>query len=238
MSLTATDVHVGYDGRRVLDGVSISVAAGRTMGLMGPSGSGKTTLARTLAGLLRPDAGSVTLDGAPVETRRGRMTGRVTMLFQSPRRSISPRQRLGEVIAEPLRTRGLGGADRAATVQARAREVGLTSDLLGRLPDEVSDGQLQRAALARTLATDPAYLICDEATSMLDALTTASLVSVLRRRAEGGLGLLVVSHDGELLDAWADDKVTLTTIGSRHRPLSIAGGADVSVPWSPHGHAR
>lgn len=212
MSLTATEVHVGYDGRRILEGVSISVPPGRTTGLMGPSGSGKTTLARTLAGLLRPDAGSVTLDGAPVETRRGRMTGRVTMLFQSPRRSISPRQRLGDVIAEPLRTRGLGGTDRAATVQVRAREVGLTNDLLGRLPDEVSDGQLQRAALARTLATDPAYLICDEATSMLDALTTASLVSVLRRRAERGLGVLVVSHDGELLDAWADEKVTLTTL--------------------------
>lgn len=202
MTLVAEQVVVAHDGRRVLDGVSITVEPGQTVGLRGPSGVGKSTLARALCGLLPVQSGSISCDGAP-PGRRGRMDGRVGMLFQSPRRSCSPRMRLGELIAEPLRTR-----DRAR-VRALAREAGLTDDLLGRLPAEVSDGQLQRAALARALAAEPRYLICDEATAMLDALTTASVVQVLRRRADEGLGVLAISHDAELLSAWADHVVEL-----------------------------
>lgn len=210
--LVAQGVRVSFDGRVVLDGVSLSLPRGRTIGLVGPSGVGKSTLARVLAGLLVPEAGTVTDDGDPVVTRRGRMSNRVSMLFQSPRRSCNPQQRLGELIAEPLRyrTRGVPRSAHAARVAEVAAEVGLTADLLGRLPAEVSDGQLQRAALARALVTDPAYLICDEATAMLDAITTASIVAVLRRRAEAGLGVLAISHDRELLDAWADDIVELS----------------------------
>ncbi|MDO5683240.1 MAG: ATP-binding cassette domain-containing protein [Propionibacteriaceae bacterium] len=212
--LVAQGVRVSFDGRIVLDGVSMSLPRGRTMGLVGPSGIGKSTLARVLAGLLVPQAGTVTHDGAPVVTRRGRMSNRIGMLFQSPRRSCNPQQRLGELIAEPLRYRPRGEprtprSAHAARVAEVAAEVGLTTDLLGRLPAEVSDGQLQRAALARALVTDPAYLICDEATAMLDALTTASIVAVLRRRTEAGLGVLAISHDRELLDAWADDIIEL-----------------------------
>lgn len=232
--LVAQEVRVSYDGRLVLDGVSLSVPRGRTVGLVGPSGVGKSTLARVLAGLLVPEAGTVTHGGEPVVTRRGRMTGRVAMLFQSPRRSCNPQQRLGELIAEPLRYvrlhrsgRALGVAD-AARVAEVAAEVGLTTDLLGRLPAEVSDGQLQRAALARALVADPAFLICDEATAMLDALTTASIVAVLRRRAEAGLGVLAISHDRELLDAWADDIVELAgpTGGSAALPARLDVGGD------------
>ncbi len=207
MSLIATNIRAGYDGRVVLDDVSFTLAPGETVGLHGPSGVGKSTLARVLAGLLRPDAGAVICDGAPVVTRRGRMSGHVAMLFQSPRRSCSPRMRLGDLVAEPLRLRGT--PDTAARVAEVAREVGLSPDLMGRLPAEVSDGQLQRAALARALASEPGYLICDEATTMLDALTTASVVAVLKRRAEAGLGVLAISHDRELLDAWADRVVPL-----------------------------
>ncbi|HHV20628.1 MAG TPA: ATP-binding cassette domain-containing protein [Propionibacterium sp.] len=209
MSLTASELRVGYDGRVVLDGLSFSVEAGETVGLCGPSGSGKSTLARALAGLVRPAAGSVMCDGVPVSTRRGRMSGAVAMLFQSPRRSCSPRVRLGDLIAEPLRLRGVPGREQGALVAAAASEAGLGESLLGRLPAEVSDGQLQRAALARALAAEPHYLICDEATTMLDALTTASVVAVLKRRAAAGLGVLAISHDRELLDVWADRVVTL-----------------------------
>lgn len=214
MSLTATNVHVSYDGRPVLAGVSLRIRPSRTVGLFGPSGVGKSTLALALAGLITPNAGQVHLDGIPIETRRGRMSGRVMILFQSPRRSCSPRQRLGDLIAEPLRYRRLPGTGRESAVASLAREVGLTADLLGRLPAEVSDGQLQRAALARTLATDPAYLVCDEATAMLDAVTTASVVGVLRRRAAEGLGVLAISHDRELLDVWADDVIALNAAAS------------------------
>lgn len=209
MSLRAEGLRVGYDGRVVLDDVSFAVAAGQTVGLCGPSGVGKSTLARALAGLLRPEAGAVSCDGDPVRTRRGQMSGQVAMLFQTPRRSCSPRARLADLIAEPLRLRRVPAAEQRMRVAEVAQEVGLTGDLLGRLPAEVSDGQLQRAALARALASEPRYLICDEATAMLDALTTASVVGVLKRRAEAGLGVVAISHDRELLDAWADRVIAL-----------------------------
>lgn len=209
MSLRADAVTRGFDGRPVLDRVSLEIAPGETVGLQGPSGAGKSTLARLLAGLLAPQAGRVTCDGV-VPAGRGRLTGTLGMLFQSPRRSCSPRMRLGDLIAEPIRAAGGPVGERVGRLAA---EAGLTEDLLGRLPGQVSEGQLQRAALARALAGEPRYLICDEATAMLDALTTASVVRVLRRRAEAGLGVLAISHDPELLAVWADRIVDLAPLG-------------------------
>ncbi|WP_040160625.1 ABC transporter ATP-binding protein [Nigerium massiliense] len=207
MTLEARRVTAGYGGAPVLEDVSIAVEPSRIVGLQGPSGSGKSTLARVLAGLLAPAAGEVTLDGVPVEFRRGRLSGRTAMLFQSPRRSCSARRTLAQIIAEPLHA-GRVRTTRAA-VASLASEVGLTSDLLGRLPAQVSDGQLQRAALARALAQDPRYLICDEATAMLDPISAAVIARLVRARAEAGLGVLAISHDRALLEAWADEVTTL-----------------------------
>lgn len=179
------------------------------MGLSGPSGTGKSTLARVLTGLLRPTAGSVLVEGEPLAGRRGRMTGRIGMLFQSPRRSCSPRMTLEQIIAEPMVISGAHRRELSRKVRSLAAEVGLTDDLLGRVPGQVSDGQLQRAALARALAQDPAYLVCDEATAMLDAVTTAVIARLVRDRAERGMGVLAISHDTDLLAAWADETVTL-----------------------------
>lgn len=215
--LQARGIVAGYRGvPPVLDGVDLTVAPGRVLGLTGPSGVGKTTLARVITGLLTPAQGEVSLDGAPLR-RRGRMGG-VAMLFQSPRRSCDPRHTLADVIAEPLRSPRRGRPDRDQLhdrVREQARLVGLTDDLLGRLPRQVSDGQLQRAALARALIARPAYLVCDEATAMLDAAATATLAALLRDQAASGMGVLAVSHDHPLLAAWADDVVDIRDLG-RH----------------------
>jgi len=206
--LTAEGITAGYQHPVITD-VSLAVHSGQTVGLAGPSGSGKSTLARVLALLHRPFAGTVHLDGQPVTRYRHRapreLRTRVGVLFQQPRLSVDPRLTLRATIAEPLRANG--EPDRVGEL---ADLVMLTQDLLARRPHEVSDGQLQRACLARALALNPAYLICDEMTTMLDASTTAALVAVIRDyQQRTGAGVLAISHDATLLNRWADETVNL-----------------------------
>lgn len=200
--LNAVNVGFAYGGITVLQNVNLSIPGGSQVGLAGPSGSGKTTMARILAGLLRPSTGHVSCNGVPVQAAGD---GGVAMLFQSPRRSCSPRMTLRSVIAEGYSRISRTGRrkDVDAGVRQLADRVQLTPDLLDRHPHEVSDGQLQRACLARSLAAAPGYLICDEATAMLDAATTAAVVRVVREEvAARGVGVLVLSHDRQLLEAW------------------------------------
>ncbi len=212
-ALSAERIVAGYEPAvPVIRDLGVQIRRRQTVGLAGPSGSGKSTLARVLCLLLRPYAGTVTIDGRPVRTYRHRapreLRTTIGVVFQQPRLSVDPRMTLRRTIAEPLR------ANRSPTVATRTEEltelVGLTADLLDRRPHEVSDGQLQRACLARALALRPRYLICDEMTSMLDASTTAALVAVIRdyQRASGA-GVLAISHDTALLDRWADHVVHL-----------------------------
>ncbi|WP_431046667.1 ABC transporter ATP-binding protein [Streptomyces sp. P1-3] len=210
-------ITAGYTPRRpVFRGVSLSVRPGEAVGLLGPSGCGKSTLARVAALLHRPDAGTVTLDGEPVRGWRHRapraQRTACGVVFQQPRLSADPRLRLRDIIAEPLRATGRR-ADAAGTVRVLAESVGLSDDLLARRPHEVSDGQLQRACLARALVLRPRWLICDEMTAMLDASTTAALVTVVEDyRRESGAGLLAVGHDRTLLERWCDRTVRWTEL--------------------------
>ncbi|WP_374928012.1 ABC transporter ATP-binding protein [Kytococcus sedentarius] len=207
----------------VLRDLSLTLAPGTTTAVTGPNGAGKSTLCRVVAGLVTPSAGTVEAVGQ--QLRPGRPAQGVAMLFQSPRRSVSPRMTLRQAIAEPLELqRGRPGGDGASSgrrapgraaavreaVDAMAETVGLTPDLLRRRPAAVSDGQLQRAALGRALIAEPTVLLADEVTAMLDPATTASVVAMLRERAEQGLTVLTISHDAELLAAWCsgpDDRV-------------------------------
>lgn len=186
--------------RRILDRVSLSVEPGSIVALTGPSGRGKTTLGRIMAGLQRPDEGRVTCDATPVGWVRSRaaaqVRGRIGMVFQSPRRSCDPRLTLGKTISLTARPK----ADLFAIIRA----VAITPDLLDRYPAQVSDGQLQRAAMARTLAAMPDYMILDEMSAMLDPATTATLIDVVRKFAQDGGGVLLISHDHELVKAVAD----------------------------------
>lgn len=191
--------------RLILDNVSITVTPGQIVGLRGPSGVGKSTLGRILAGLEIPDHGQCLCDGAvigPVRSRKGQpVRGQIGMIFQSPRRSCDPRMTLGRTIATAAATR----KTQDATIQTLIDSVGLTPDLLQRFPNQVSDGQLQRAAVARTLAAQPRYLICDEMTAMLDAANSAAIVAVIRTYADTGGGVLMISHEHRLLDAVCDN---------------------------------
>ncbi len=203
--LSGTGLVAGYrTGVAVLSNVDIEVERGAVLGLAGPSGCGKSTLAKVLTLLHEPWAGLVELDGEAVRkfrhaAPRAQRTA-IGVVFQQPRLSVDPRFTLREVIVEPLAANGF-----PAKIGELAERVGLTEDLLGRRPHEVSDGQLQRACLARALALGPRYLVCDEMTAMLDASTTAALVGVVQEEVRAaGTGVLAISHDEDLLSVWAD----------------------------------
>jgi peptide/nickel transport system ATP-binding protein len=219
--IAAEGITVAYGRRRVLDGVSLSIARGETVGLRGPSGAGKSTLLRVLALLHRPASGQVSIDGTAIRGTRyavpAAVRTRIGVLFQSPRAAADPRLSLADIVAEPMRV----AAHRRDGINARVAEladtVGLTADLLNRRPHAVSDGQLQRACLARALAHAPDYLLCDEATTMLDAATQALIAAVITDyQQRHGAGILLVTHDPALMARWADRTIDLPD-------LSVAG---------------
>ncbi|MFB7104873.1 ABC transporter ATP-binding protein [Streptomyces hydrogenans] len=190
-------------GRRLtaLDGVSLTLRAGETLGIVGESGSGKSTLARVLAHAHPADGGRVLLDGQDV-TRPGRaalrsVRRRVQMVFQDPYASLDPRMTAGDIIAEPLRAFGIGtAAERPARVADLLRLVGLDPAVADRLPRSFSGGQRQRIGIARALAPEPAVLVCDEPVSALDVSVQAQITGLLADlQAELGLALVFIAHD-------------------------------------------
>ncbi|MGH8905421.1 MAG: ABC transporter ATP-binding protein [Egibacteraceae bacterium] len=201
----------------VLDGADLRLSPGQRLGLVGPSGCGKSTLARILALLVAADAGHVTIDGTPVRGHGLRvpptLRRQVQLLWQSPRQAADPRLRLAEAILEPLAAHGQlpeSRPQRQRLLDDWAEVVGLTPDLLDRQPHEVSDGQLQRACLARALILRPPYLICDELGSMLDVSTQAALLHVIAQQQKShNLGVLLISHDRLLVHHWCDTKLAL-----------------------------
>ena len=219
--LEVRDLTVGYHGVPVVKGFNLSLHRGETVGWFGDSGCGKTTTARAIAGRLTPLAGQIrwcesgetaTLPGNSSATKQRPRAGvqpGVAMLFQSPRRSVNPLWTLGQIIEEPLVYADVPPDVRREQGAKICDELGIPSEFRRRFPAEVSEGQLQRVALARCLLTNPTVLICDEATAMLDTFSTASLVRAIQRRSAWGLAVIAISHDRELLDYWADCSLDL-----------------------------
>jgi oligopeptide transport system ATP-binding protein len=209
--LEVRDLRVEYRGRppvRAVDGVDLAVAAGRVVGLVGESGCGKSTLARAVCGLVKPAAGTISVDGTPVpplglRARPVALT-RLQMVFQDPYASLHPRRRIGAQIADGTRAAAARGTGSPAPAQWLER-VGLDPGWAGRYPHEFSGGQRQRIAIARALAARPDLLIGDEPISALDASTQAVVAALMRDLAvDSGAGLLFISHDLSVVRLIAD----------------------------------
>jgi peptide/nickel transport system ATP-binding protein len=199
MSLIRVEnVSFGYrKDRQILDNVSLEIAAGDTVGLVGESGSGKTTLLRLLLGLARPDSGSITFDGAPLDPTNAHFMRnyrrQAQVVFQDPYSSLDPRQTIFSIIAEPLRSLKVPG-DHTAMVRDALEAVGLPADAATRYPHQFSGGQRQRIAIARAIVPGPRLLLADEAVSALDLTTRTRIVDLLPRLINE-MSLLFVSHD-------------------------------------------
>ena len=192
----------GRPGRvtHAVDGVTLSLPQGGTLGIVGESGSGKSTLARTLLGLLSPDDGHITLAGEPLSFKgasaRRAHARRVQMVFQDPYGSLNPRQRVGEIVAQGPIVHGTPRREALARAQELFELVGLSPDAVRRYPHEFSGGQRQRVGLARALAMRPQVLIADEPVSALDVSVQAQVLALLARlREQLGLSIVFITHD-------------------------------------------
>lgn len=200
--LTATGLRHVYPGRRgtpdtvAVDGLDLQLPVGGTLGVVGESGSGKTSTARILLGLLRPDAGTVTLHGPDARPGDRAFTRRVQPVFQDPYSSLDPAHPVGVSILEPWRARRSGGRRAArARLGEVLDQVRLPAAIATRRPHELSGGQLQRVAIARALSIRPDLLICDEPVSSLDVTVQAQILDLLADLHREGLAYLFVSHD-------------------------------------------
>lgn len=196
----------------VLEGAELEVRRGEIVGIVGPSGSGKSTLLRMLAGLERPDRGDVIAEGKSLWPAGARTypalprRGWAMPVFQDPVSSLDPRWPLWRTLTEPLRLRGERRS--RAEFQERARTLLAEADLghiaVTRRPGTLSVGQCQRVAILRALTGEPRLIVADEPTASLDAQSAATVCALLRRSADSGTAIVVVSHDEPRLRSYAD----------------------------------
>lgn len=187
---------------KAVDGISFSIPSGETLGLVGESGCGKTTAGRTLLGLYPATDGYIEIDGHNVQTSKQNellaIRRKAQMIFQDPFGSLNPRWTVNSIVSEPLKVHRLvaNEKERLARVQELMELVGLSPRLLNRFPHEFSGGQRQRIGIARALASDPSFIVCDEPISALDVSIQAQVVNLLEDlQDQFGLTYLFIAHD-------------------------------------------
>ena len=238
---------------RAVDDVSFRIERGSTLALVGESGCGKSTVARSLVRLIKPTSGSIVLDGVDIasmpEGKLRPLRSRIQMVFQDPYGSLDPHLTAQQIVAEPLRVRGVrSAAERNAEAARLIDMVGLPTSALERRPAEFSGGQRQRIGIARALASRPDVLVCDEATSALDVSVQAQVLKLLvDLQATSGVTYLFISHNlgvvreisqnvlvmrrGEVVEHGATERV----LASPAQPYTRALRAAALDPSTIHG---
>lgn len=219
---------------KAVDGVSFTVEAGKTVGLVGESGSGKTTIGRSIVKLIPATSGQILWKGKdilPLSEKEFRPLRReIQYIFQDPFGSLNPRMTVGAIVGEALEIhfRELGASERRDRVEALLKRVGLQPEMTARYPHEFSGGQRQRIGIARALAVEPEFLICDEPVSALDVSVQAQIVNLLQDlQEELGLALLFIAHDLAVVEHISETVLVL------HRGMIVESGQASEVLRDP-----
>lgn len=202
----------GHGLLHAVDDVSFSIEQGNTLGIVGESGCGKSTLARIISRLLNQDEGSIIFDGAPVEAKaNSALRGEIQMIFQDPYSSLDPKRTVRSAIAEPLRLiRRLNGKALSDEVLRIMKAAGLDERLKNAYPHELDGGRRQRIGIARALATEPQFIVCDEPVSALDVSIRAQILNLmLDLQRERGLTYMFISHDLTVVRYMCDEVMVM-----------------------------
>ena len=219
-----------------VDGISLTVEKGETFGLVGESGCGKSSLSRVILGLVKRDSGDILYKGQDIKTMDRAQRSKLRMVFQNPFASLNPKEKVFDIIAEPYRIAGKYSSQQIEQEVLRLLDlVGLSRGYAGRYPHEFSGGQRPRIGIARALAMDPEFIICDEPVSALDVSIQAQILNLLRDIQKSmGLTYVFISHNLGVIK-YISDRIAVMYLG---KIIEIANAPDLySCPKHPYTQA-